>query len=506
MSNKSVVIKVTIRQQSVTVDLVRDKYTEMVAQKMRKIDRYDRVWSKKKRQYVRKLTYHNYEILDKNSFIFPLSFGLEIVEIVEKELIEGDVIERETVKCVGYDEIDIELKDGVAPRPYQVPIIPFLTKVTAGKALPLQTGKGKTFCGLWSVAILKRRTLLQLLASDVHTWVKEYAKMFKPVKGFEDFVVVDTSAKLKKLMMHRKNDGRMPSVIVVTLGTLRSYLTSWESGKNKTFPCSPEEFYGFMGIGYRIVDEAHLNMRFQIRHNAYFNVESTLYLTATMKSNYPPSDYLYEVAYPLAERCDGLGWDKYIDTLGLGYTHNGEVESEQRGSYNHGLYEENLFKDYIRKERYLKMVLQVFIDTYAKEYSMSQRCILYFQRVKTCEIVTAYLSKHTKFKCGKYTAVDGEEVFDNDVIVTTLASVGKGRHIPNLTKVINFVSVYKAEATIQAFGRILNLTKEFPKVSLQMVLVYGRDHDKQSMYHREAEKALTPLAKSFTKRKINHEI
>lgn len=385
---------------------------------------------------------------------------------------------------------DMRMHKHILLRDYQVPIVEFLVFPAPVKVVTLQTGKGKTLCALKACAEIGKRTFLVIKGMYVEKWVSDVREAYQLKAG--ELIVVRGSAQLKDLMALAEAGELDCKFIICTNKTLYNYLEDYEKFKKDIttlgFPFMPEEFFEKLGVGVRLIDEVHQDFHLNFRLDLYTNVETTINLSATLESDDPFMNRMYEVAFPMKSRFQGAVYDKYIAVKALVYTMNNpnkiRWKAKGRGSYSHIMFEESLMKDKALLARYLEMITIVVENSYIVKREDGQKMLIFAASVQLCGIIAEHLaSKWPSLAINRYVSEDNYEVLlSSDIAVSTLKSAGTAVDIPGLMICLMTDALGSKQGNSQALGR-LRVLKDWPGITPEFLYLVCRDIPKHIEYH-----------------------
>lgn len=404
----------------------------------------------------------------------------------------------------------LTIAEGVAPRDYQPDIIDFLTKLGTCRVLPLQTGKGKTFCALFAAAMLGVRTAVVMGAMHIETWKKDAGWIFDNADP-DTIMVVKGGVKLRKLIALAQAGELHASIIIFSVNTIRDYLTEFEKNGHSGYGCDPINFYETLGVGLRITDEAHENLHFNFRHDIETSVPMAIYLSATLESNDPFTNRLYQIIYPLIKRYTGLKWDKYIHATALGYglekPHAARYKGKN-GMYSHIVFEQYIMKDATMESNYYDMIGRVAEVGFRDVYQDGMKLVIFFASVDMCDRAAKYMAdRFTQYTVSAYNAGHDDTVLhSHDIICTTLLSAGTGKDIKGLRTGIMTTALSSREKNIQVMGRLRDIQDLWPGVEPDFYYLVCKDIPKHVAYHNAKNKLFEAYAKVVKAININFRI
>ena len=229
-----------------------------------------------------------------------------------------------------------------------------------------------------------------------------------------------------------------------------------------------------LGIGLKIIDEAHLEFRDTLIMDFVFNVKRNLYLTATDGRSTKAENSIFRHVFSnatfykpstLLTSNQPSKWVEYIITKVNTHAKPNIVRFRVEGGrgMNPATYGKWVIA-YDNKKTHFKCCRDLLKIIYERD--QNAKVLLFMPLIDLCTDCSYFLTKNLNYDDSfKYdltirtinssnTKAENEENKHADVIVTTIASCGTGTDIPGITDIINcspFVSHVTAK---QVFGRI----------------------------------------------------
>ena len=365
---------------------------------------------------------------------------------------------------------DFKIQGGKTPRENQIPLIEYIVNPGHTKVVTLQTGQGKTFCGLKAGELIGERIVIQVLGRFFEKWESDVAEAY----GLdpERVVALRGAKKLKQFLdlYFMDPEGMSFDVLLITSKTIQDYISEYELTQFKHMPkgvVRPEDIYEMLGIGYRIMDEVHMHFHLNYKTDLYTHIPKGLYLSATLNPDDPFIKEMYNIAYPPSLRMDGGKFIKYCHVTSIDYQLKDSRQAKYlspQGSYNHIVYEEWIMKDNDRLGRYLELIREVYEYKFLKTRKEGQKCLIFAGSVEMCEIISGYLGElFDEEVIEKYTSEDDYDVLmKSDTVVSTLGSSGTAVDIINLSVCIMTTALSTSQANLQAVGRLRELVNYKP--------------------------------------------
>lgn len=235
-----------------------------------------------------------------------------------------------------------------------------------------------------------------------------------------------------------------------------------------------------LGIGMKIIDEAHLEFRDTILMDCVFNVKRNVYLTATDGRSSRDENSIFRHVFantlyykPSSLLSDNLPkkWVNYV-TVAIN-THVKPHIYQYRVAGGKGMNPASYGKwviQYDKKQTHFKCCLELIKGLYQEDEHA--KVLIFMPLIDLCQDCAFYLTKHLSndpafdyalsIKTINSHNSKRENEFNKraDVIITTIASAGTGTDIHGITDIIccsPFVSKITAE---QVFGRIRYIPKK----------------------------------------------
>ena len=224
-----------------------------------------------------------------------------------------------------------------------------------------------------------------------------------------------------------------------------------------------------LGIGLKIIDEAHLEFRDTLMMDFAFNINRNLYLTATAGRssknentifNYVFSNAKFYKPSSLLTMEKDRKWVKYkiveVNTNADPRIVKYRVEG-YRGKMSPASYGKWVIQ-YDKKQTHIKCVCDIVREIYERD--PTSKVLIFMPLIDLCVDTSYYLSKHLNYDesfaydlniqtiNSKNSKMENNENKHADVIITTVGSCGTGTDIPGVTAIVScspFVSTLTAK-------------------------------------------------------------
>lgn len=381
------------------------------------------------------------------------------------------------------------LNPKIVPFDYQHVQIDYMANHHKTGLVQLQTGGGKTLCALFAAAKINKRTLLVIRPNFIHRWIPD----IKNILGChtKDILAIQGSADLRNLIALAKADELDAKFIVISNRTLHTFLTSYrENTATDLYGCEPYELMALLKIGFKIIDEVHLDFHFNFRFDLFTHLAGPqACLSASLVNHNRTIQRMYKIMFPPKDRQDAGEFKKYIKLTALFYNH--EFDTKLRWTrkygytYSHNEYEMSIMKQKKKLNRYCDMIASVVENCYVPVRQDDQRMLIFCSTKAMCGHVTEHLTKKfSTIPVTRYIGGDSvKNLEDGRIIVSTLQSSGTAVDIADLRIALNTVAIDSPQANIQAVGR-LRIMRKYPDVNPEFYYFTCRDIPTHMSYHK----------------------
>lgn len=413
----------------------------------------------------------------------------------------GPLVEYVDDKPLHGVKVDLPVFPKWTTRDYQHPVIEFMDAPTPiSKLVAIQTGKGKSYCGMRCISNYGERTAIIIKPMYIDKWIEDITKTYD-IKKNELMVVRGGESMQTLLAMAKDGEEIKAKVIIFSNKTFQNYLKLYELHherfEERGYAYAPDEMWAALGIGFRLIDEVHQDFHLNFKIDLYTNVPKSISLSATLTSNDPFMERMYHIAYPQDWRFAGMEYHKYVGAKAMmyGFQFPNKLRYKNAGKYSHHMFEQSIMKYPKVLDNYLKLIDSEIRSNYLNEREPGQKCLIFCASIDLCTILSNYLAKlYNHLDVRRYVEDDPyENVMEGDIIVSTMLSAGTALDIPNLITVIMTTSMSSKAGNIQGFGRL----REIIGVKLRFVYFVCTDIGKQVQYHEEKRVLLRSLALTY---------
>lgn len=350
----------------------------------------------------------------------------------------------------------------------------------------LTTGVGKTYTTIAAISFYRIKSIVITSSSTLLSqWKKEILKFtnipdnkIQKINGSDvcNMIINGSSKKFDEAY-----------IILATHGTLTSFVNRY--GKDKLY-----ELFEKLGIGIKIFDEAHDHFDSMFTIDIFTNVYQTFYLTATPNRSNFREDRIYQVSLRDVPSIDL--WkedDKHVHYVAIKF--NSRPTPKDLSSFRSTQYGMNRMSyiDYLTKKPEFYNMLNIIMKHLVlpcicnKAHNKKNRVVMYIGTNNGILRVYDWICNHYPEMIGLVgifsSAVPPEkkrEERDKNLILTTVASAGKGEDIPGLKLTIVLAEPFKSTVSArQTLGR----NREYGTMYVEIVDI-GVKYTRKFYYHK----------------------
>lgn len=367
-------------------------------------------------------------------------------------------------------EVELPIKEGWEVREQQAPAIDYITlpmpDESPSRLVEAQMGFGKSFVTMYAAAKMKLLAAYLFRPAYLEKWLIDIRKTYDI--ELEDCITVQGSAELMALLELARTGELSAKVILISNKTFQNYLKLYAEYKDQIlgmgYACTPYEFFEYLGVGMRVMDEAHLDFHLNFLIDCYSHVYRSLSLSATLISDDPFVTKMQQVAYPGPMRFKGPEFKKYVATHCVFYQLNRpekvKYQNWSNGNYSHNVFEHSVMRDARMLENYVKLQVQLLkIYFLTKDYKEGDKAIIFCASIDFCTYLAEKLNEafpklSTKRYVGSLNDDYNECCIAPDIRVTTHGSAGTAVDIEGLTCVLMTLAMKSSPGSLQNFGRL----------------------------------------------------
>ena len=354
--------------------------------------------------------------------------------------------------------------------------------------LSLPPGTGKTYCAIAACSLLQTKVMIIVGTDDLRKqWkakIMEYTKLPR-----NSICTIDGARTLD--MIENAKESKIANYVfyVTTHSTLRSYM------KNKGF-YSLNPLFQKMGIGIKIIDEAHLQYLNILNIDYATNVWKTFYLTATFSQSEKMEDILFQRAFnKVFKLYKSPSVRKHVIYIAGIFSSKANAIEKEGIKGRKGLDKCKYISYEIDKGEILKAYLY-FIDLLICRKKIEGKTLVLSSKKSSCdllkdltsEILPAYSS------CVHYSGNKVDNFDPYGIIFATPKMLGTGNDISGLRVIINLEPIRSPRNTLQIFGRLREYAPDMDTYYIELV---DKSIPSVMSMFRDRVKLLKDLCKNF---------
>jgi hypothetical protein len=406
---------------------------------------------------------------DKQEYRFHRHSMKDLLDFVRHYNISEEYYTREDLQPYAAYPVTLEIHEGWEDYDYQVPAIAFVTAPgLVNRLLRLGTGKGKSYCMCRGIGQVGVRSIFIIRPSYINKWIIDIRRIFKV--EMDDVFVIKKGDELKSLLARALSGEKFEfKIMLISNVLIQNWIKDYELYREQSallgWPCAPHEMYQVLEIGFRTIDEVHLDFHRNFRIDLYTHVNHASSMSATMDADDPFRNRMQTLAYPGHERHGDGSIDKYMIGVGWKYQIRDPQEilrkTMKTGMYSQFNFEAQILKDKRLTRPYIQMIVDMIDVLYLEDdfWKPGDKCLVYVASIGMADAVLAYLkSKYYELDVRRYVESDPyDNLMDGDMVVTNLQKAGANVDIPRLSTVVLAHAVDSKESNIQGSGRLREL-------------------------------------------------
>lgn len=315
----------------------------------------------------------------------------------------------------------------------------------------LNTGKGKTYCSIATVAFFKIKTMIitgsNSLLSQWGQNIISYTNLQE-----KDIVHISGSDSINMILQGKSQKALNGQIFLCSHGTLKSFGDTY--GWDGVY-----RLFEILGIGIKIFDEAHTHFENMLMIDYYTNVYKTYYVTATPGRSNWRENRIFQLSIKNVPNIDLFDEnnDPHTDYIAIKWNSRPTPQQISACRNKYGL-DRMKYIDYITKNSNFYSMMHIIMDLVIKckgrvlMYIGTNDGILrvyhwigtnYPEFIGDIGIFTSLLSKEQKLKEKQ-----------KKILLSTTKSAGLGEHIEGLKMTIVLAEPFKSEILArQSLGR-----------------------------------------------------
>lgn len=358
-----------------------------------------------------------------------------------------------------FEEID-EIKMKYAPRDSeQIEALRFMTGIgdyeknlyEAQLSVNLNTGKGKTYCSIATIAYMKIKSIVITGSNTLLNQWKENIKEYTNLED-KDIFFISGSPAMNMILSGKSQKAKDAKIFLCTHGTIRSYCETkgWSYLR---------EIFNILGIGIKFIDEAHTNFANMLMLDFYTNCFKTYYVTATPARSSWQENKIFQLSIKNIPGIDLFNENKdpHTEYIAIKYNSHPTPYDISKCKNAYGL-DRMKYVDYLTTNPYFYMIMRVVMDMYLK---CKGRGLFYIGTNEGILRVYRWISENYPQLLGQigiYTSLlDKDQKLlekNKKLLLSTTKSAGLGEHIEGLKMTVVIAEPFKSEVLArQTLGR-----------------------------------------------------
>jgi hypothetical protein len=372
-----------------------------------------------------------------------------------------------------FQEMNYEFEEVIPPRDEdQISAIHFITgeKEYASNIndsqifLVLDTGKGKTFCTGYGIGVYGVKTLIIMHRDNLRT---QWVKSLHDLNGY-------TSSELYELTSSSELEAIANGTLKLDYDVYLMTHATFRAACNRIRDCEKiRNIAKNLRIGFKVIDEAHLEFRDTLLIDFLFNIKRNLYLTATDGRSSKDENAIFKHVFSNTTfyrkiTTSSTHPDKWVEYITIDInTHCNPNIYRFRVNGGRGMSAITYGKWVIqhdKKHTHFKVCKEIIKQIYENE--PNAKIIVFMPLIDLCTECAYFLNMELNNDESFEYSLDVKTVNSHnsksenemnkkaDVIVTTVQSLGTGSDIKGITDIINCSPIVSKIVVKQVLGRI----------------------------------------------------
>ena len=356
------------------------------------------------------------------------------------------------------------------------------------QVLSLPTSAGKTYCTIAACSILNTVTMVIVGTDDLRKqWkgkIQEYTRLPN-----SSICLINGRLSIDRLMKSSDKKLNNYAFYITTHTTLRSYMSS--VGFHNLNP-----LFEKLGIGIKIIDEAHLQYLNTLMIDYATNVWKTFYLTATFSQSQREEDTLFQRAFNKIFKLQiAPNTRKHVIYLGMLFTSRENAIEKMAMKGKKGFNKHKYIEYEMGKRCILKPYLYL-IDLFVNKMRLEGKILVLSPKKESCdwlkEVTDDMLPSYST--CVHYSGNKVDEFGPYGIIFATSSMLGTGNDIAGLRAIINLEPIRSERNSLQVWGRLRMYAED--KDTYYSEVVDKSIPSAMNMF-RDRKKLFGPLCKQY---------
>lgn len=356
------------------------------------------------------------------------------------------------------------------------------------QVLSLPTSAGKTYCTIAACSILSVRSMVIVGTDDLRKQWKQKIMQYTGLPSSSIYLIsgrqtIDRLLKIKDAKLNNY------AFYITTHSTLKSYIKS--AGFYSLNP-----LFEKLGIGIKIIDEAHLQYLSTLLIDYATNVWKTFYLTATFNQSEQSEDVLFQKAFNKVFKLRIAPNDrKHVIYIALLFSSKANAVEKMSVRGRKGL-DKYRYINYELSKGSIVEPYRYIIDLFINKMRLEGKILVLSSKQESCDILRDITSEMLPAyaSCVHYSG-NKVDCFDPyGIIFATPAMLGTGNDIAGLRAIINLEPIRSKRNTLQVWGRLRMYAED--KDTFYVEIVDKSIPQVMSMF-RDRKKLLSEYCKDY---------
>ena len=314
--------------------------------------------------------------------------------------------------------------------------------------LNLPTGEGKTYCTIAACSLLGLKAMIIVGTDDLRKqWnekILEYTNLTQ-----SGVYMINGDKSIEKLYKSSSRTLAGYAFYITTHSSLRVYMKNHgASGLNDVF--------SKLGIGVKVIDEAHLQYENTFMIDYAVNVARNFYLTATFEQSDNATDTMFQKAYyDIYKLTLKTTSRKHVIWIRVEYSSRANAVEKAYVRGIRGLQKYN-YISYQMSKPFLANVFKQIMQLLIERMKLEGKILVLSPKKESCEYFKDILAElYPEYKsCVHYTGSKVETFEPYGVVFATVSMLGTGNDISGLRAIINMEPMSSKRNTAQLVGRL----------------------------------------------------
>ena len=316
------------------------------------------------------------------------------------------------------------------------------------QVLSLPTSAGKTYCAISACSLLNTVTMVIVGTDDLRKqWrdrIKEYTKL-----PDSSICLISGRPVIEKLLKYKERKLANYAFYITTHTTLRSYMNS--AGFDSLNP-----LFEKLGIGIKIVDEAHLQYLNTFVIDYATNVWKTFYLTATFAQSEQFEDALFQRAFNKVFKLRIAPPErKHVIYIALLFSSRANTVEKMAMKGKKGL-SKHKYIEYALQSGAILEPYRYIINLFINRMRLEGKILVLSPKQDSCDILKQVTDEMLPnyATCVHYSGNKVDNFEPYGIIFATSSMLGTGNDIKGLRAIINLEPIRSKRNTLQVWGRL----------------------------------------------------